>query len=67
MAPARARQALGRLSSHQEWSGLVPILERILAGERDAILLDSLTDPVHRAVVELVLTQIARTNQADRR
>jgi tetratricopeptide (TPR) repeat protein len=65
-APARARQALDLLSSRQEWSGLVPVLERILAGERDAILLEDLTDPVHRAVVALVLKEIARTGPSDR-
>jgi hypothetical protein len=57
-APARAGQALSLLSGLPEWSGLVPLLERILAGDRDMIL-DGLTDPVHRAVVELVLREIA--------
>jgi tetratricopeptide (TPR) repeat protein len=64
-APARVRQALGVLNSRQEWSALVPVLERILAGERDAILLGDLTDPVHRAVVALVLKEIARTGPSD--
>jgi tetratricopeptide (TPR) repeat protein len=60
MAPARARQGLRDLSSRPEWSALVSVLERILAGERDATLRDDLADPVHRAVVELVLAEIAR-------
>jgi hypothetical protein len=57
-APARARQALTVLSARPEWSALVPVLERILAGERDAVL-DGVTDPAHRAVTELVLGEIA--------
>ena len=44
-APARARQGLRLLSSRQEWSGLVPVLERILAGERDTTLLKDLYGP----------------------
>jgi hypothetical protein len=60
-APARARQGLRNLSSVETWSGLVPVLERILAGERDAALLEGLTDPSHRAAVELVLRGIVRT------
>ena len=44
----------------------MPVLDRILAGERDAILLGDLTDPVHRAVVALVLKEIARTGPSDR-
>jgi hypothetical protein len=66
MAPARARQALSSLGVLPERSGLVPVLERILAGDRDAIL-DDLADPVHRAVVELVLREIARPYRAGRR
>ena len=63
-APARAKQGLAVLSSRQEWSGLVPVLECILAGERGASLSENLTDPVHTAVVGLVLTEIARTSSA---
>jgi tetratricopeptide (TPR) repeat protein len=57
-APARAKQGLALLNSRQEWSALVPVLERILAGERDVILLGELADPVHGAVVALVLAEI---------
>jgi hypothetical protein len=59
-APARARQGLLLLNSRQEWSGLVRVLELVLAGERDATLLEDLTDPMHRAVAELVLREIAK-------
>jgi hypothetical protein len=38
----------------------VASLERILAGERDPILLGGLADPMHQAVVALVLEEIAR-------
>jgi tetratricopeptide (TPR) repeat protein len=66
-APERARQALGLLNSQHQWSGLVPVLQRILAGERNATLSENLTDPVHRAVVKMVLAEIARTSSPDGR
>jgi hypothetical protein len=65
-APARARQSLSLLSGLPQWSGLVPLLERILAGDRDTVL-DGLADPVHRAVVELVLREIAGPDRASGR
>jgi tetratricopeptide (TPR) repeat protein len=62
-APDRARRALSVLSGLPQWSGLVPLLERILAGDRDTVL-DGLTEPAHRAVVELVLREIAGPDRA---
>jgi hypothetical protein len=66
-APARAKQTLDLLNCEQEWSTLVPILKRILAGQRDeVVLLGDHADPLNKAIVELVLKEIARPARSTR-
>jgi tetratricopeptide (TPR) repeat protein len=57
-APARARGHLTTMAAHPGWSDLARVLERILAGERGDQLIADLTNPMHQAVVTLVLAEI---------
>ena len=58
-APARTRRDLTAMAEDPMWADLARVLERILAGERGDQLSEELADPMHQAVVTLVLTAIS--------
>lgn len=52
---------LDQLGSQDDWAALVPVLRRIIAGERDDALLTGL-DPIDTAIVREVLTRLGGTD-----
>jgi hypothetical protein len=58
-APPELLQFLNEQATSQDWAALIPVLRRILAGERDGPALLAGLDPIDAAIARETLTRLA--------